>query len=73
MFCYGLLIIAHIALVWKLAHFPLQDGPSDLYKLVILDDLDKERKDWGRFLGNPFVGEEGNILYSPCQEKNILL
>jgi len=43
------LIGFHIALVWGLAFFPTQDGPSHIYNLVILKDLINGGKIWGDF------------------------
>lgn len=46
---YGLLLTAHIALVWWLPYFPTQDGPSHIYNLVILKDLLNGGQTWGEF------------------------
>lgn len=46
---YGLLLTAHIALVWWLPFFPTQDGPSHIYNLVILKDLLNGGQSWGEF------------------------
>lgn len=46
---YGLLLTAHIALIWWLPYFPTQDGPSHIYNLVILQDLLNGGQVWGDF------------------------
>jgi len=46
---YLLFIFVHIGLVWMLAYFPAQDGPSHIYNLVILKDLVNGGTEWGKF------------------------
>jgi hypothetical protein len=45
-FIYIALLVAHVALVWWLPHFPTQDGPNHVYTLVTLQDLLHGKTGW---------------------------